>query len=109
MSLESEKRYYLGWGFAFIGLAIGIFLQSMYSDLSMSTGIFLVVVGIGLAIVAFIPKYEALTLGSGAVFVAAGALLLLSRYAGGNMMYGLALLVAIIGFVLLVTGLKKEW
>ncbi len=109
MHLESEKRYYLGWGLAFIGLAIGIFLQSQYDDLSLSIGVFLIIVGIGLMISAFIPKYESLTLGSGATFIAAGALVLLSRYSGGNLLNGIAVLAAIVGAVLLITGMKKEW
>jgi len=109
MNLESEKRYYLAWGLAFIGLAIGIFLQSQYSDLSLSVGSFLIFVGIALAVAAFVPKYEAITLASGAIFGAAGALVLLSRYSKGNLLNGIALIAVIIGIVLLITAMKKEW
>ena len=109
MNLESEKRYYLGWGLAFIGLMIGLFLQSQYNDLSLSVGTFLVIIGFALGIVAFIPKYAPLTLGSGAVFAAAGALVLLSRYSGGNLLNGVAVVAGIIGIILLIKGTKKEW
>ena len=109
MKLESEKRYYVGWGFAFLALAVGIGLQSGYNDLSISFGTFMVIAGIGVSIVAFIPKYDALTLGSGGAFVGTGALVLLGRYSGGNLLNGIAVIVAIIGIVLLFVGSKKEW
>ena len=109
MKLESEKRYYVGWAFAFLAIAVGIALQSSYNDLSLSFGTFVLLVGIGLVIVAFIPKYEPLTLGSGAFFAATGVLILLSRYSGGNLWNGVAIVMAIIGIILLFIGSKKEW
>jgi len=108
MKLESEKRYYIGWGLAFIGLMLAIILQSAYNDLSLSTGVFLLSVGFALGIVAFIPKYEALTLGSGGAFAIAGIIVLLSRYAAGNFMYGLTAIVGILGVILLLIGKNKE-
>ena len=109
MNLESEKRYYIGWAFAFIAIAAGIFLQASSGDLKLSSGVFFLITGLGLAIVAFIPKYEALTLGSGGVFAGTGALLILSRYSGGNFWNGVAAVFAIIGIILLIIGIKKEW
>jgi len=108
MNLESEKRYYLGWGIAFLGLALAVALQSIYADLFLSTGVFLIVVGIDLAIAAFIPKYEPLTLGSGALFLGAGVITLLSRYSQGNTLYGIVLIIAIAGVILLVVAKRKE-
>ena len=76
--------------------------------MSLSTGVFLLIVGIALGIVAFIPKYEPLTLGSGALFAGAGLMALLSRYSSGNLLYGLAVILGIIGVILLVVAKNKE-
>jgi hypothetical protein len=108
MELESEMRYYAGWGFAFLSVSVALILHSFYGDVALTGGAFLICVGASLVVISLIPEFEKLPMLSGGVFVGAGALVLMSRYAPGNFTLAIAAIFAVIGVILFLTGLFKE-